>query len=197
MNRRALIQVLIVLLLILLLAFGAIAGLFNQDRTSRRGNPKTGKTKTNKADLSTDEGLLEDEDELSKSLPEEAKPIVNAVSHSSWTNNGGYEVFGQVENIGNATGRQIKAHIIFKDVDFQTIGEKEELIDIPTLGPGDRSGFKVTYKTGSPERIRSYVVIITQPLTRQSGGRSGQASAAGNRSDGNETPDEIRLNSGK
>ena len=160
MNKRAVIQVLIILILIILLAFGALAGLFKQRTAVRRINPKTGKVDTN-VKLRADQTMLEEKEEASKAPPEENKAIVEAVSHSGWVNNGSYEVFGQVENVGNATARQVKAHVIFKDVQWAKVGETERLIDIPTLAPGAKSGFRVALKTNNPNQVRSYVLLFT------------------------------------
>lgn len=161
LNRRAVIQVLIVLLLVLLLAFWALGAIGNHKRIVRKGPPETSKIDTGNARIPLDERILDGEEAKSQSAPEEPKPIPQVISHSGWFNNGAYEVFGQVQNVGSVTARQVKAHVIFKNIVWVKLGEVESLIDNPTLAPGQKSNFKVAYKGGDAEDVRTYVLLFT------------------------------------
>ncbi len=160
MNRRAVIQVLIILLLILLLAFGALAGLFKKKPTVRHDRPKYGRVETD-VKLRPDQTIADEKEETAKAPPEEHKAIIEVISHSGWVKGKSYEVFGQVQNVGNATGRQIKAHVIFKGTDWIKLGETERLIDIPTLAPGAKSDFKTALSISDPKQVRTYVLLFT------------------------------------
>lgn len=161
MNRRAVIQVLIILLLVLLLVFWALGAPGSRKRIVRRGVPNAGKVETDNARMPLDETVLEKDEEMSQAPPEEKKPVTEAVSHSGWVNNGAYEVFGEVKNVGNNTARQVKARVIFKNGKWERLGEVENLVDNPTLAPGQKSGFKVVFKTGDPKTVGSYVLLFT------------------------------------
>ena len=160
LNRRAVIQVLIVLLLVLLLAFWALGKSGNQRRIVHQGPPEA-KVTTENAQVPLDETVLEAPEEMSQAPPEQQKPIPQAVSHSGWFNNGAYEVFGQVQNVGNITARRVRAHVIFKNIVWVKFGEVESLIDNPTLAPGQKSNFKVAYKGSGAKDIRTYVLLFT------------------------------------
>ena len=160
MNRRAVIQVLIILLLVLLLAFWALGEPGGQKKTVKRITPKLGKVSTKNVEVPLDETVMEEEEEPSKSPPEEKKPVAEAVSHSGWVKGGAYEVFGEVQNVGNATAHQVTAHVIFKNGKWEKLGEEEALVDRATLEPGGKSAFRVTLKTNAPEQVGSYVLLF-------------------------------------
>ena len=158
-NRRVVKEIIIILLLILLLIFGAL---------SQPSGPKTvvdgGKggrdVSSDDPDTSTDATIVEDAIEKSNSAPEENKAIVETVTHSSWFNNGVYEVFGVVENVGNITARQVTARVIFKGDNWKRLGEIQTLVDNPTLVPGTRSDFKVIYTGSDAAQAKTYVLIF-------------------------------------
>lgn len=158
-NRRVVKEVIIILLLILLLIFGAL---------SQPGGPKTvvdgakGGRDIASDDLtiSSDASVVEKAIEESDSPPEENKAIAEVVSHSGWHNNGGYEVFGVVENVGTLTARQVTARVIFKGNNWRRLGEVQTLVDNPTLVPGARSDFKVVYTGRDVAQAKTYVLLF-------------------------------------
>ena len=97
--------------------------------------------------------------------PEQDKAVIFPI-HSSWVNHGVYEVFGEVENIGKATGKNIRTRITFKDISwFTRLAVVETPIDRTTLAPGQKSSFRARY-AGNPENVGSYVLMtLTDPPT--------------------------------
>ena len=87
-------------------------------------------------------------------------------THSSWVSNGVYEVFGEVENIGKATGRNIKTRVVFKSPSwFTRLAVVETPINRTTLAPGEKSSFRARYP-GDPNKVGGYVLMtVTDPPT--------------------------------
>ena len=160
MNKRSLLQVIIIIILLLLLAFWGFSALQGGAREIVwKNRPKQGKFED--APLSTNQTLREEPIEPSNSPPEQLKPILRPVSHSGWLNQGVYEVFGEIENEGLATARQVKAKAILKDGDWRRLAELETLVDRPTLAPGQKSKFKVVFRGKDAKKVGSYVLMTS------------------------------------
>ncbi len=111
------------------------------------------------APLSSNQSIFEREMEELRSATEQEKAVIMPISHSSWINNGVYEVFGEVENIGERPGRNILTRIIYKDPTwFTRLAVVETPVDRPTLAPGQTSAFRSVYR-GNPRHVGSYVLM--------------------------------------
>lgn len=149
----------IVLLLGLLLAFG-ILGNLKQKVTRREVTPRLGKN-VSEAPVGPGESVMEEPVEPIKNPPEEAKPVIESLSHSGWVNNGAYEVFGEAQNNGNRVARQVKANVLFKNGSWEKVGEASAFVNSPTLAPGQKTAFKVVFRTREPDKIGSYVILFS------------------------------------
>lgn len=159
MNRRATTITLLILLLILLLVAQA---LFSPPKIVKRPNNKRsgsgsfdGTSRRRDIDSTFDE--LE-----AVSASEERKPIVEMVNNSGIRNPSGYyEVFGQVQNIGLVTARNVRVKVTFRDAAFDQLALLEAPVDNRTLAPGERSNFKITLPDkNTSSRMGSYVALI-------------------------------------
>ncbi len=158
-NRRVVKEIIVILLLILLLIFGALSQPGGQK--IRKGDDKpTRDVASDDLPISNDASVVENAIEKSDSSPEENKAITEAFSHSGWLNNGAYEVFGVVENVGTITARQVTARVIFKSNDWKRLGEVQALVNNPTLVPGARSDFKVFYRGRDAADVKTYVLLF-------------------------------------
>jgi len=94
------------------------------------------------------------------SLTEEPKAIIRVINHTGWLNEGIYEVIGEVENTGALIARGVSFHIIFKDGLFRTLIEVDGPADKTTIGPGDKSTFKIKLDDKEKsELVGSYIVV--------------------------------------
>jgi hypothetical protein len=153
-NKRAVAQLLIILLLIVLVVF--LAG-----DPIEKVRPLESKPRFKDAPFSTREGMKEARIGKSGSPPEAPKAVIEPLSHSGWVNQGAYEVFGEVKNVGAATGRDVSAAVTLKDAEWNTLGHADALIDRPRLAPGEKSAFKVRFRTKQPDDVKGYVLIVT------------------------------------
>lgn len=159
MNRRATTITLLILLLILLLV---AQSLLSPPKIVKRPAGRQGASRSSE-DISRRRDIDSTFDELEAvSASEERKPIVEMVNNSGIQNPlGYYEVFGQVQNIGFVTARNVRVKVTFRDSSFEELALLEAPVDQRTLIPGQRSNFKVTLpdkKTSS--RMGSYVALI-------------------------------------
>ncbi len=160
MNRRVAVEVLIVLLLVLLLVFMALSK--PQKRTRIDGDaPKTSGVPTDDLSVPLDATIREEPIDPADSPPEENKAIAEVLTHSGMVNEGTYEVFGVVENVGEITARQVTAVVTFKSIKWKLLGKKQTLVDRPTLAPGEQSRFRVILKTDNARDVASYVLLFT------------------------------------
>lgn len=163
MNRRALIQVLIILLLLSLLAFWQLAPapkkVVKKKVIGGLSKKEIFKEQTN---LRYDENILEAPQQKSVSPPEEPKIVIKPMSHSGWINpQGKYEVFGVVENKGENIARGVTVTIIFKDSAWRRLAEVSSLVEQPTLRPGEKSPFKIVLSSVNGNSVASYVILTT------------------------------------
>lgn len=163
MNRRALVQVLIILLLLSLLAFWQLAPA--PKKTVKRkviGGLTKKEIFQEQKQLYYDENIQEEPQQRSVSPPEQPKAVIKPISHSGWLNpQGKYEVFGMVQNNGEQTAHQVMVTVIFKDVAWRRVGEVSALVDQPTLPPGAKSAFKVVLNNANSKAVGSYVLLTS------------------------------------
>ena len=159
MNRRATSITLLILLLILLLVAQTLSSPSKIVKKPAGKQHSVGSTE----DTSRRRDIDSTFDELEAlSASEERKPIVEMVNNSGIRNPSGYyEVFGQIQNIGLVTARNVRVRVTFRDAEFDELALLEAPVDNRTLTPGERSNFKITLpdkKTSS--RMGSYVALI-------------------------------------
>lgn len=107
-----------------------------------------------------DEGMAAPPETEGEVATEEQKAIIGVTNHSGWINNGYYEVFGEIENTGQKTGRGISLHVLFKDGNFVTLATVDGPADQPVLRPGEKSSFKIILKNKDKSiLVGSYVVL--------------------------------------
>lgn len=163
MNRRALVQVLIILLLLSLLAFWQLAPA--PKKTVKRkvvGGLSKKEIFQEQQRLYYDENIQEEPQQRSISPPEQPKATIKPISHSGWVNQQGkYEVFGMVQNNGEQVAHNVMVTVIFKDLAWQRVGEASALVNQPTLPPGAKSAFKVVLNNGDGKAVGSYVLLTS------------------------------------
>jgi len=163
-NRSTIIRLAIVVVLLLLLFWGCTRGGIGPKTEVRRTGPQN-EGRFEDAPLSGNQGRMEREVDETTSAAEQEKAVIHP-THSSWIDNGVYEVFGEVENIGKATGKNIRTRVIFKNPSwFTRLAVVETPIDRPTLAPGQKSSFRARY-SGNPNNVGGYVLMtVTDPPT--------------------------------
>lgn len=164
MNRSTIIRLATVAVLIALLLWGcARGGVGPKTEVQRTGEQNEGRFED--APLSDNQSLMEKEMPDMTSATEQKKAVLFP-THSSWVSNGRYEVFGEVENIGQATGRNIKTRVIFKSPNwFTRLAVVETPIDRTTLAPGEKSSFRARYP-GNTKNVGGYVLMtVADPPT--------------------------------
>jgi hypothetical protein len=163
LNRRALIQVLIILLFLSLIAFWQLAPA--PKKTVKRkviGGLSKKEIFRRQQRLYYDENVQEEPQQHSVSPPEQPKATIKPISHSGWINpQGKYEVFGMVQNNGEHLAHQVMVTVIFKDLAWQRVGEVSALVDQPTLPPGAKSAFKVVLNNADGKAVGSYVLLTS------------------------------------
>ncbi|HEX21608.1 MAG TPA: hypothetical protein ENH19_03025 [Actinobacteria bacterium] len=159
MNRRIVISLILLLLLILLLA--GEANLWPPKRIVKKTPKKSNynlSLQSNKIPL--DEGISAPPETEGESASEELKPIVAVLHHSGWMHNGYYEVFGELENTGQLSARNVSLHVIFKDGAFNTVATVNGPADHRTIAPGQMSKFKVVLKSKeNSSKVGSYIIL--------------------------------------
>jgi len=159
LNRRIVFSLILLLLLILLLV-----GEANLWPPKRIANKSPDKSKSSLSLQSTklplDEGISVPPETEGESASEEPKPIVVLLNHSGWLHNGRYEVFGELQNTGQLTARGVSLHVIFKDLNFDTVATVNSPADHTVLTRGQRSKFKVVLSSKSlSSAVGSYVIL--------------------------------------
>jgi len=150
----------VVILLLVLLAFWGCDQITNRETPIKRTGPET-KGGFSDAPVSPNQTLMEDEMAEMTSPTKQPKAVIMPTSHSSWVKNGVYEVFGEAENVGKATGNRIRARVIVKSPGWrERLKTVETLIDRSTLAPGQKSSFRVRFDGVDPNDIGSYVLMM-------------------------------------
>ncbi len=165
MNKGIIIRLAIVVVLsVLLLWGGARGGVGPNTEIQRTGETNEGQF--GDAPLSDNQSRLEREMPEMTSATEQEKAVIFP-THSSWVNDAGnYEVIGEVENVGKATGRNVRTRIVFKSPSwFTRLAVVETPIDRRTLEPGEKSSFSARYP-GDANHVGGYVLMtVTDPPT--------------------------------
>ena len=164
MSRRTTIALIMLLLLLLSLVVLAVTRppFINIEKTSPPPEP-TGKLPSERfRDSPVDDGKPPLPEGEEGSLTEEPKAIIRVINHTGWLNEGIYEVIGEVENTGALIARGVSFHVIFKDGLFKTLVEVDEPADRTTIGPGDKSTFKIKLNDKNKSDIVGSYVIVPQ-----------------------------------